>query len=148
MPLEELSPFQKEISGESGGNEYSSGASRFTCRACKETYSESAEMGKKASFPLLSGKRKRSGEDEKCETIEIIEKDAIAAIVEEPSAKEDASEDSTDIVVKRGDSTVPLPEGERSPRRKASLKKKAKKSKRNKWLLAAAVGSSGYVDSF
>ena len=27
--------------------EYSSGASRFTCRACKETYSESAEMGKK-----------------------------------------------------------------------------------------------------
>lgn len=56
--------------------------------------------------------------------------------------------DSTDIVVKRGDSTVPLPEGERSPRRKASLKKKAKKSKRNKWLLAAAVGSSGYVDSF
>ena len=62
--------------------------------------------------------------------------------------KEDASEDSTDIVVKRGESTVPLPEGERSPRRKASLKKKAKKSKRNKWLLAAAVGSSGYVDSF
>ena len=57
-------------------------------------------------------------------------------------------EDSTDIVVKRGDSTVPLPEGERSPRRKASLKKKAKKSKRNKWLLAAAVGSSGYGDSF
>ena len=39
-------------------------------------------------------------------------------------------------------------QGERSPRRKASLKKKAKKSKRNKWLLAAAVGSSGYVDSF
>ena len=28
------------------------------------------------------------------------------------------------------------------------MKKKAKKSKRNKWLLAAAVGSSGYVDSF
>ena len=30
----------------------------------------------------------------------------------------------------QGESTVPLPEGERSPRRKASLKKKAKKSKR------------------
>lgn len=47
MPLEELSPFQKEISEKAEGNEYSSGASRFTCRACKETYSESAEMGKK-----------------------------------------------------------------------------------------------------
>ena len=105
-------------------------------------------MGKKAKLSAIVGEKETIREDEKCETIEIIEKDAIAAIVEEPSAKEDASEDSTDIVVKRGDSTVPLPEGERSPRRKASLKKKAKKSKRNKWLLAAAVGSSGYVDSF
>ena len=103
---------------------------------------------KKAKLSAIVGEKETIREDEKCETIEIIEKDAIAAIVEEPSAKEDASEDSTDIVVKRGDSTVPLPEGERSPRRKASLKKKAKKSKRNKWLLAAAVGSSGYVDSF
>ena len=103
---------------------------------------------KKAKLSAIVGEKETIREDEKCETIEIIEKDAIAAIVEEPSVKEDASEDSTDIVVKRGDSTVPLPEGERSPRRKASLKKKAKKSKRNKWLLAAAVGSSGYVDSF
>ena len=67
----------------------------------------------------MFGKRETIRKDERRETIEIIEKDAIAAIVEEPSVKEDASEDSTDIVVKRGDSTVPLPEGERSPRRKA-----------------------------
>ena len=143
-----IEPLSERDIGESGGNEYSFGASRFTCRACKETYGESAEMGKKAKLSAIVGEKETIREDEKCETIEIIEKDAIAAIVEEPSVKEDASEDSTDIVVKRGESTVPLPEGERSPRRKASLKKKAKKSKRNKWLLAAAVGSSGYVDSF
>ena len=33
-------------------------------------------------------------------------------------------------------------------RRKAALKKKVKKNKRNKWLLAATVGASGYVDGF
>ena len=42
-----IEPLSERDIGESGGNEYSSGASRFTCRACKETYSESAEMGKK-----------------------------------------------------------------------------------------------------
>lgn len=103
---------------------------------------------KRAKPSAIVWEKETIRKDERSETIGIIEKDAIAAIVEEPSVKEEASEDSTDIVVKRGDSTVPLPEGERSPRRKASLKKKAKKSKRNKWLLAAAVGSSGYVDSF
>ena len=46
LPSPEKMPLERDI-GESGGNEYSSGASRFTCRACKETYSESAEMGKK-----------------------------------------------------------------------------------------------------
>ena len=103
---------------------------------------------KRAKPSAIVWEKETIRKDERSETIGIIEKDAIAAIVEEPSVKEEASEDSTDIVVKRGDSTVPLPEGARSPRRKASLKKKAKKSKRNKWLLAAAVGSSGYVDSF
>ena len=42
-----IEPLSERDIGESGGNEYSSGASRFTCRACKETYSESAGMGKK-----------------------------------------------------------------------------------------------------
>lgn len=42
-----IEPLSERDIGESGGNEYSFGASRFTCRACKETYSESAEMGKK-----------------------------------------------------------------------------------------------------
>lgn len=79
--------------------------------------------------------------------IETIEKDVIVAIVEEPSVAE-ASEDSTDIVVKQVDSTVPLPDGEQSSRKTISLKKKVKKGKRNKWLLAATVGTSGYVDGF
>ena len=42
-----IEPLSERDIGESGGNEYSFGASRFTCRACKETYGESAEMVKK-----------------------------------------------------------------------------------------------------
>ena len=44
-------------------------------------------MGKKAKLSAIVGEKETIREDEKCETIEIIEKDAIAAIVEEPSAK-------------------------------------------------------------
>lgn len=47
MPLEELSPFQKEISEKAEEMNILPERPRFTCRACKETYSESAEMGKK-----------------------------------------------------------------------------------------------------
>ena len=148
MPLEELSPFQKEISEKAEEMNILPEHPVLPVEPVKKRIAKVLKWEKKAKLSAIVGEKETIREDEKCETIEIIEKDAIAAIVEEPSAKEDASEDSTDIVVKRGDSTVPLPEGERSPRRKASLKKKAKKSKRNKWLLAAAVGSSGYVDSF
>jgi hypothetical protein len=148
MPLEELSPFQKEISEKAEEMNILPEHPVLPVEPVKKRIAKVLKWEKKAKLSAIVGEKEAIREDEKCETIEIIEKDAIAAIVEEPSAKEDASEDSTDIVVKRGDSTVPLPEGERSPRRKASLKKKAKKSKRNKWLLAAAVGSSGYVDSF
>ena len=148
MPLEELSPFQKEISEKAEEMNILPERPVLPVEPVKKRIAKVLKWEKKAKLSAIVGEKETIREDEKCETIEIIEKDAIAAIVEEPSAKEDASEDSTDIVVKRGDSTVPLPEGERSPRRKASLKKKAKKSKRNKWLLAAAVGSSGYVDSF
>ena len=42
-----IEPLSERDIGESGGNEYSFGASRFTCRTWKETYGESAEMGKK-----------------------------------------------------------------------------------------------------
>ena len=148
MPLEELSPFQKEISEKAEEMNILPERPVLPVEPVKKRIAKVLKWEKKAKLSAIVGEKETIREDEKCETIEIIEKDAIAAIVEEPSVKEDASEDSTDIVVKRGDSTVPLPEGERSPRRKASLKKKAKKSKRNKWLLAAAVGSSGYVDSF
>ena len=148
MPLEELSPFQKEISEKAEEMNILPEHPVLPVEPVKKRIAKVLKWEKKAKLSAIVGEKETIREDEKCETIEIIEKDAIAAIVEEPSVKEDASEDSTDIVVKRGDSTVPLPEGERSPRRKASLKKKAKKSKRNKWLLAAAVGSSGYVDSF
>ena len=148
MPLEELSPFQKEISEKAEEMNILSEHPVLPVEPVKKRIAKVLKWEKKAKLSAIVGEKETIREDEKCETIEIIEKDAIAAIVEEPSVKEEASEDSTDIVVKRGDSTVPLPEGERSPRRKASLKKKAKKSKRNKWLLAAAVGSSGYVDSF
>jgi hypothetical protein len=42
-----IEPLSERDIGESGGNEYSSGASGFTYRIWKETYGESAEMGKK-----------------------------------------------------------------------------------------------------
>ena len=148
MPLEELSPFQKEISEKAEEMNILPERPVLPVEPVKKRIAKVLKWGKRAKPSAIVWEKETIRKDERRETIEIIEKDAIAAIVEEPSVKEDASEDSTDIVVKRGDSTVPLPEGERSPRRKASLKKKAKKSKRNKWLLAAAVGSSGYVDSF
>lgn len=134
MPLEELSPFQKEISEKAEEMNILPEHPVLPIEPGKKRMAKVLKWEKRAKPSAIVGEKETIRKDERRETIEIIEKDA--------------SEDSTGIVVKRGDSTVPLPEGERSPRQKTSLKKKAKKSKRNKWLLAAAVGSSGYVDSF
>lgn len=134
MPLEESRPFQEEISEKVEEMSILPEHPVLPVEPVKKRMAKVLKWEKRAKPSAIVWEKETIRKDERRETIEIIEKDA--------------SEDSTDIVVKRGDSTVPLPEGERSPRRKASLKKKAKKSKRNKWLLAAAVGSSGYVDNF
>ncbi|MDD2953221.1 MAG: porin family protein [Parabacteroides sp.] len=132
MPLEESRPFQEEIS---------------------EKAEEMNLLLRPPAVPIEPVKKRiakawkpETREDEVPEAIEVVGRDTVAAVVEEPSVE--VSGDSTVVVVKRGDSTVPLPDGERSTQRKASLRKNVKKNKRNKWLLAAAVGSSGYVDRF
>ena len=112
MPLEELSPFQKEISEKAEEMNILPEHPVLPVEPVKKRIAKVLKWEKKAKLSAIVGEKETIREDEKCETIEIIEKDAIAAIVEEPSVKEDASEDSTE------------------------------------WLLAAAVGSSGYVDSF
>lgn len=144
MPLEELSPFQEEISENAEEMNILPEHPVLPVEPGKKRMAKVLKWGKRAKPSAIVGEKDTIREDERRETIGIVEEDAIAAIVEEPSVREDASEDSTGIVVKRGDSTVPPPEGGR----KAALKKKAKKSKRNRWLLAASVGSGGYVDSF
>ncbi|WP_165154307.1 porin family protein [Parabacteroides sp. ZJ-118] len=134
MPLEESDPFQEEKAEKAEEMSRLPEHPVLPVEPVKKRIAKVLKWGKRAKPSAIVGEKGTILEDERRETIEIIE--------------EVASEDSTNIVVKRGDSTVPLPEGERSLQRKASLKKKAKKSKRNKWLLAASVGSSGYVDSF
>ena len=106
MPLEELSPFQKEISEKAEEMNILPERPVLPVEPVKKRIAKVLKWEKKAKLSAIVGEKETIREDEKCETIEIIEKDAIAAIVEEPSVKEDASEDSTDIVVKRGDSTV------------------------------------------
>ncbi len=91
-----------------------------------------------------AGEEDRTREDGRRETIEVVRRDTVAGTADEPV--ETVSEDSTVTVVKRSDSTVPPPDGERSLRGKASLKVKAGKDRKNKWLLAAIVGTGGYVD--
>lgn len=149
--MEESSPFLEEISEKAEEMNILPEPPVLPVEPIKKRIAKVLKWEKRAKPSAIVEEKETIREDERRETIEIIEiieKDVIAAIVEEPSVEEEASEDSTDVVVKRGDSTVPLPDGERAPRRKASLKKEVKKNKRNKWLLAAAVGSSGYVDSF
>ena len=105
MPLEELSPFQKEISEKAEEMNILPEHPVLPVEPVKKRIAKVLKWEKKAKLSAIVGEKETIREDEKCETIEIIEKDAIAAIVEEPSVKEDASEDSTDIVVKRGGSS-------------------------------------------
>lgn len=69
-------------------------------------------------------------------------------VVEEADSFEDTPADTSSVVNRRGDSTVPLPEDGWGYGRQTSKEtiKERKTGKQGKWLLAAAFGSSGYVD--
>lgn len=69
-------------------------------------------------------------------------------VVEEADSSGDIPVDTSSVVYRRGDSTVPLPEDGWGYGRQTSkeTKKERKTGKQGKWLLAAAFGSSGYVD--
>lgn len=97
MPLEELSPFQKEISEKAEEMNILPEHPVLPVEPVKKRIAKVLKWEKKAKLSAIVGEKETIREDEKCETIEIIEKDAIAAIVEEPSAKEDASEDSATL---------------------------------------------------
>ena len=105
MPLEELSPFQKEISEKAEEMNILPEHPVLPVEPVKKRMAKVLKWEKKAKLSAIVGEKETIRKDERSETIGIIEKDAIAAIVEEPSVKEEASEDSTNIVVKRGDST-------------------------------------------
>lgn len=69
-------------------------------------------------------------------------------VVEEADSSGDIPVDTSSVVYRHGDSTVPLPEDGWGYGRQTSkeTKKERKTGKQGKWLLAAAFGSSGYVD--
>lgn len=146
MPLEESRPFLEEISEKAEEMNMLPEHPALPVEPVKKRIAKVLKRETRVKPSAIAGEKETSREDEERETIEVVGRDTITDIVEEPSVE--VLGDSTVVVVKRSDSTVPLPDGERSLQRKASLKKKAGKNKRNKWLLAAAVGSSGYVDNF
>lgn len=146
MPLEESRPFQEKISEKAEEVNILPEHPVLPVEPVKKRIAKVLKQETRVKPSAVAGEKEMSREDKERETIGAVERDTNADVVEEPTVE--VSEGSTAVVVKRSDSTVPLPDGERSSQRKASLKKKVKKNKWNKWLLAAAVGSSGYVDNF
>lgn len=147
MPLEELRPFQEKISEETEEMKILPECAVLPVEPVEKRIAKVLRQEKRLELSDVAKERDTRWKNEKYESIEVIGKDTIADIADK-TAVEESGDSTTMTVVKRSGSTVPLPEEERNPRQKSFLKKKVKKNKRNKWLLAATFGSSGYVDNF
>lgn len=74
MPLEELSPFQKEISEKAEEMNILSEHPVLPVEPVKKRMAKVLKWEKKAKLSAIVGEKETIREDEKCETIEIIEK--------------------------------------------------------------------------
>lgn len=146
MPLEESVPLREKMAGETEGSTVLPAEPLLPEKPINKGIART--HGKQSRKSVDSVKQQDIVNDleiaDASDRISIAETD----VVEETDRSRDIPVDTSSVVYRRGDSTVPLPEDGWGYGRQTSkeTKKERKTGKQGKWLLAAAFGSSGYVD--
>lgn len=146
MPLEESVPFREKMAGEAEGVTVLPTEPLMPGKHINKGIART--HGKQSRKSVDSVKQQDIVND--LEIADASDRIYIAEteVVEEADSSGDIPVDTSSVVYRHGDSTVPLPEDGWGYGRQTSkeTKKERKTGKQGKWLLAAAFGSSGYVD--